>query len=166
MSAKAGQLQSQTAASLVSRSPFPERIETARLILRPPTMVDALTIAEAVNASYVELHEWMKWARGLYGLHEVQTYCESTREAMAAGREYPVLLTHRDDRRIVGAAGLINVKWDVPMREIAQAAARATEEELGRDRLGPWSDFQWGTLNGKLSALRWVLGEDWDMLDT
>jgi hypothetical protein len=27
-------------------------------------------------------------------------------------------------------------------------------------------DFGWGMFNGKLSALRWVLGDDWDMLDT
>jgi Restriction endonuclease len=27
-------------------------------------------------------------------------------------------------------------------------------------------DFGWGFMNGKLSALRWVLGDDWDMLDT
>jgi hypothetical protein len=27
-------------------------------------------------------------------------------------------------------------------------------------------DFEWGMMNGKLSALRWILGDDWDMLDT
>jgi len=26
--------------------------------------------------------------------------------------------------------------------------------------------FEWGMINGKLSALRWVMGDEWDMLDT
>ncbi len=34
------------------------------------------------------------------------------------------------------------------------------------DGLGPWSQFEWGMINGKLSALRWALGDEWDMLDT
>jgi predicted nucleic acid-binding protein len=48
----------------------------------------------------------------------------------------------------------------------ALAAAKRTENEVGIDNLGPWTDFEWGMLNGKLSALRWVMGDEWDMLDT
>lgn len=50
--------------------------------------------------------------------------------------------------------------------EGALAAAKRTEEELGPENIGPWGDFEWGMLNGKLSALRWVMGDEWDMLDT
>jgi hypothetical protein len=48
----------------------------------------------------------------------------------------------------------------------ALKAAKLVEEKYGKRNLEPWSDFDWGMLNGKLSALRWVLGDEWDFLDT
>jgi hypothetical protein len=48
----------------------------------------------------------------------------------------------------------------------ALKAARRVERRFGKNNLGPWDDFEWGMINGKLSALRWILGDEWDMLDT
>ena len=48
----------------------------------------------------------------------------------------------------------------------ALKAAAKVEKKYRSDKLGPWTKFEWGMLNGKLSALRWVIGEEWDMLDT
>ena len=50
--------------------------------------------------------------------------------------------------------------------ERALQAAEEVRHRYGEDQLGPYDDFEWGMINGKLSALRWVLGDDWDMLDT
>lgn len=59
---------------------------------------------------------------------------------------------------------------DAELERLLKVAAQ------GRDRvevaypdpgqLGPYTDFELGMLNGKLSALRWVLGSEWDFLDT
>jgi hypothetical protein len=56
---------------------------------------------------------------------------------------------------------IVDKTWKGALR-----AAKRVEKEVGKENLGPWSDFDWGMINGKLSALRWVLGDDWDMLDT
>jgi len=60
-----------------------------------------------------------------------------------------------------------------------QSIADKTEKTLSKETLdkiqtmmetygdlGPYNDYELGMLEGKLSALRWVLGSDWNFLDT
>lgn len=63
-------------------------------------------------------------------------------------------------------------KWEtgqevVPenIRHVALEAAERVKARRPELRLCE-DEFEWGMWNGKLSALRWVLGDEWDFLDT
>jgi hypothetical protein len=72
-----------------------------------------------------------------------------------------VTLINREDFQIeTSQKTIVKDIW-----EGALESARRVEETYGMENL-QFSDFEWGMINGKLSALRWVIGEDWDSLYT
>ncbi len=132
--------------------PFPERIDTKRLVLRPPRPSDAKAVCDAVQASYAELHEWMAWAKEPYGMADAAGFCAASEQRFRDGEELPMLLLRKWTRRIVGAAGLIDIEPNVPSCEIgywlrtdrtgrgyaaeaARALARYAFDSLGAKRV-------------------------------
>lgn len=59
-------------------------------------------------------------------------------------------------------------RWSKEMEERVRSAQRTIEEQYGTSVLikDVASDWSWGFLSGKVSAIRWVLGYEWDMLDS
>jgi len=58
-----------------------------------------------------------------------------------------------------GGRSIRRETWEGALR-----AARQIEDRYGLENLGPWNELEWGMINGKLSALGWALGDEWDML--
>lgn len=115
---------------------------------------------------------------------EAGTGKRRSRKALFAAEEFlntQVWYNRHENRRISieeGECTIVDEEPEYPLppgamptidREIwksAKKAARKTEKRYGIENLGPWSDFEWGMINGKLSAIRWALGEEWNWLDT
>jgi putative ubiquitin-RnfH superfamily antitoxin RatB of RatAB toxin-antitoxin module len=67
--------------------------------------------------------------------------------------------------KIVENGGVGNDVYLKSIWEGAKKSAKKIEKKYGIKNLS-WDDFEWGMLNGKLSALRWVMGDEWDELYT
>jgi len=76
------------------------------------------------------------------------------------------------DRKIVMFADIkegLTEKLSPEMMRTIKKAMKCVEKKYGGKSavLNYYKDdYEWGMLNGKLSALRWVLGDEWDNLDT
>lgn len=86
---------------------------------------------------------------------------------LAAAREFSDVIWY--DRTLVHRQKIEEgLETIAPEIESGQLAAMSRlEKKYGKRKLRSYYNdtFGWGMLSGKLSAFRWVLGDEWDMLD-
>jgi pyrimidine deaminase RibD-like protein len=103
------------------------------------------------------------------------------------GKEWPLVL-RRNDRAILAAykefwdkvwwnrqqvrfekikRGEVRLtKQEKAVLRLSKAGVKKVERKYGKKNLG-WDDFEWGLLSGRMSALAWVMGAQWnESLDT
>jgi hypothetical protein len=97
------------------------------------------------------------------GMDEVRT----EDEILAAAAEYCQKLWYYRSKRYGDHEMVISFSPTTPeIQAQIDAACAHIERRYPKEELPPWDDFEHGMICGKLSALRWVLGYGWDMLDT
>jgi hypothetical protein len=136
----------------------------------------AISLGELLNGVEPDLLKNFKfeleWAEEPRRLSEILSAIDELFDKVWYNRHWNTRIAIEEGRTEIVEKETFPVK-DHAMRPIqrdvwerALKAAKRVEKKHGKRNLGPWPDFEWGMINGKLSALRWVLGDDWDMLDT
>lgn len=87
---------------------LPKRIETERLLLRPPTVADA----EVVFARYAQdtlVTRYLLWAPHK-SIQETRAFLSQSEAAWRDGVAFHWLICHRDNDQLLGAIGLRNLE--------------------------------------------------------
>lgn len=133
-----------------------------------------INLPEALNSINSELvediefeNDWFFEPRGLTEMMEIERELEQkiwyNRHQIRAYKieQGEIKIIDRKDFDIkIANSTIVDDIW-----EGAKKSAKAVENKYGVENLS-WDDFEWGMINGKLSAIRWVIGNEWDNLDT
>ncbi len=90
---------------------FPDRLETARLVLRPAGPADAQALFDEYTAD-PQVSRFLTW-RPHRDVGDTIAYLEACAEAREAGRACTYLLTSRSDGQILGA---LDLRLEAPFR--------------------------------------------------
>jgi RimJ/RimL family protein N-acetyltransferase len=100
------------------RRKCPPVIETERLILRAPSVLDVPAANAAQSESLAELRRWMKWADKPITLEETTAYARMASELFGSSEDFALWAFLKSTDEFVLACGLHHCDWDVPKFEI------------------------------------------------
>jgi RimJ/RimL family protein N-acetyltransferase len=115
---------------------LPTRIETERLVLRPPQAGDGERLHAAIVESLAELRRFLAnlpWVACEQTVASAEAYCRTAQSNFLARRDLPFLLIEKATGEVVGATGLHRTVWTTPKTEIGYwgRASRARQGLVG-----------------------------------
>lgn len=103
----------------------PERIETPRLVLRPPRAGDGPAVNDAIRETATDLAAWMPWASPTPTAEQSELWCRKAQAEFIARKRLPLLMFLSDGTTFVGSTGCARLDWNVPWFEIGYWARRS-----------------------------------------
>jgi hypothetical protein len=107
----------------------------------------------------------MKRRRRMAVTKDADVFIRSKKAVVRELKKYEALLWYG---RHVAQTDEQKAKWEPDIRAGAEKAAREVEKKYPKEELiqRGVSDFDWGMISGKVSTLRWLIGGQWDELDS
>ncbi len=97
----------------MSPEPFPETIETARVIIRSARPGDGGVFNRAVTSSLAELRPWLGWVRQVPTLEESEESCRRAHARFLAREDLMAFIFSKEDGELVGGSGLHDMDWSL-----------------------------------------------------
>lgn len=100
---------------------LPARIDTARMVMRPPKAGDGAALCEAILESLVDLRRFLAslpWVAVEQTLASSETFCRNAQANFLLRKDLPFLLFDKASGRLLGSTGLHRTDWAVPKTEV------------------------------------------------
>jgi RimJ/RimL family protein N-acetyltransferase len=100
----------------------PERIETERLVLRPPRRGDGAMLNDAIGVSLTELGPWLPWAGAMPSVDDSEAHCRRQQAKFILREDFVFLIFARgadgSEGEFLGGTGLHRIDWTLRRFEI------------------------------------------------
>lgn len=102
----------------MSTDPFPDTIETDRVIIRSARPGDGAMFNHAVLSSLPELSPWLGWVRTPPTLEDSEESCCRAHAKFLALEDMMAFIFSKEDGQLIGGSGLHDMDWNLRCFEV------------------------------------------------
>jgi ribosomal-protein-serine acetyltransferase len=134
---------------------IPSEFYTERLIIRVPRPGDGKMVYESIQASIIELKQWLPFAREEQTEEKIETNLRNAYAKFLTREDIRLLIFLKENNEFIGSSGLHNPNWTVPKFEIGYwIDIRHSGKGYMTEAISGITDFAFSELNAKRVEIR------------